>query len=192
MNMKPQTPHSERLWRAHARRLLVAASPPVALAVALGLSWAGLRSAHAAVANEPAVAAEAPAADASATAEPATPGEVAATPARRRLDTRGATLDGRIRLLAKELDLSPAQQGQVKKVLLSQREQVVALWNDTSVPAALRVSRTQTIGDRTADQIRALLNDAQREKYIKPRVRDATVGSAGANLEAWMAPLRAK
>ena len=118
--------------------------------------------------------------------------EAAAVPSNRRPTLRAGTLDGRVQLLAKELDLSPTQQGQVKKVLMAQRQQVAALWNDTSVPAALRVSRTQTIGDRTADQIRALLNEAQREKYIKPRARDTKVGSAGARVESWPAPAKAK
>lgn len=121
-------------------------------------------------------------------AAPAAAADSAVAPAsasNRRPALRVGTLDGRVQLLAKELGLSPAQQGQVKKVLLAQRQQVAALWSDSAVPAALRVSRTQAIGDRTADQIRALLTDVQREKYIKPRVRDTSVGSVGANVESW-------
>jgi hypothetical protein len=145
------------------------------------LACTGMHPAHATV--QPADSADEP--EAAVPAEAAASAQAAALPSNRRPTLRAGTLDGRVQLLAKELELSPAQQGQVKKVLLAQRQQVAALWNDTSVPAALRVSRTQAIGDRTADQIRALLNDTQREKYIKPRVRETSVGSAGASVESW-------
>jgi len=145
------------------------------LAVASALAWVEMPQALAFDAAQAPV----PAAPASPT-----------TPPRSRAP--GRTVDDRVALMARELDLSPDQQAQVKKLLLDQREQVLALWNDTTVPPALRVHRTQVITDHTAEQIRALLNDAQREKYIKPRVRETTVGSAGASLEAWMGPLKVK
>lgn len=173
--------------RLHLQRM-------VRLALALGLAWAWVLplsveandvrlAAVGASAASPADEADQPegAEPAAAEASAVTP----ALPSNRRPTLRAGTLDGRVQLLAKELDLSPAQQGQVKRVLLAQRQQVATLWNDTSLPAAVRVSRTQAIGDRTADQIRALLNDTQREKYIKPRVRDTSVGSAGASVESW-------
>lgn len=152
-----------------------------ALTATIALACLGLRPAHATA--QPADSANEP--DAAMSEEAAASAQLAALPAHRRPTLRVGTLDGRVQLLARELELSPAQQGQVKKVLLAQRQQVAALWNDSSVPAALRISRTQAIGDRTADQIRALLNDSQREKYIKPRVRETAVGSAGANVESW-------
>ena len=98
----------------------------------------------------------------------------------------GSPLDRRVALLAKELNLDASQRVRVKQVLEAQRAQVDKVWNDTSLPAAVRVSTTQSIGDRTADQIRALLNEEQRKKYIQPRQRDAAVGTAGSDVEAWM------
>jgi hypothetical protein len=74
----------------------------------------------------------------------------------------------------------------VKKVLQRQREDVARVWNDSSIPPARRVSATQAIGDRSADQIRALLSEEQRKKYIKPRERDVAVGTAGGDVESWM------
>lgn len=113
---------------------------------------------------------------------------VAASAPSYRARVRGyaATLDGRVQLLAKELDLDPAQQGKVRALLLAQSQNVALLWNDTSVPAALRVSRTQLIEERTADQIRAVLNDDQRKKYIQPRQRVAPVGAPGGDVQDWM------
>jgi hypothetical protein len=102
-----------------------------------------------------------------------------------------AALDYRISLLARELDLSPGQQEQVKGLLQAQQAQVAALWNDTALPAALRVGRTQALAERTAGQIRALLTDEQRKKYIQPRKRDVAVGASGANVEAWPSPGKA-
>lgn len=185
--MTTQKSELEHSLKARTKRSL-AELFPIALAAAVALPWTGLRDAHAALSAEP-VAVEAPEADPAASPAPA---EAAVAPSRRRIDARGVTLEGRVMLMAKELDLNAAQQAQVTKLLQAQRQQVAAAWSDASVPAALRVNRTQVIGDRTADQIRALLNDTQREKYIKPRVRDATVGAAGASLESWTAPGKAR
>ncbi len=99
----------------------------------------------------------------------------------------GSTLDGRVALMARELALDAAQQGQLRKLLQAQREQVMALWDDEALPAPVRVSRTRAIGDHTADQIRAMLDDEQRKKYMQPRRRDAAVGVGGADVQAWMA-----
>jgi hypothetical protein len=155
------------------------------LAACFGLAAGAL---HGSAAADPPASGDAAAAEDHASAAAASaeaPAAASAGPTRRRIDNRGLTLDGRVRLLAKELDLNATQQAQVKKLLIAQREQVAALWNETALPAALRVSRTQSISDHTADQIRALLTEPQREKYIKPRQRPAPVGTAGASVGAW-------
>ena len=106
-------------------------------------------------------------------------GEVRSTPARVRA---GATnpLDRRIELLARELDLDQAQQLKVRALLQGQREQIVRVWQDESVSGAVRVARTQAISEQTEDEIRALLTDAQRQKYFKPRTdRGAAGGTPG-------------
>ena len=82
---------------------------------------------------------------------------------------RRAGLDERIALLAKELSLDPAQQTEVRKILVTQRTEIVQAWSDESQPAQMRVMVTRAIGDRTAERIRAVLNDMQREKYLKAR-----------------------
>jgi hypothetical protein len=129
------------------------------------------------------------AAPAAQTADEAPAGAEAASaasqpPGRRR--HAGSPLERRVALLAKELDLNPAQQTRVKALLESQRQEVARVWSDGSIPSAIRISRTQAIGDRTADQIRALLDEAQRKKYIQPRVRETPTGTAGADVESWI------
>ena len=100
----------------------------------------------------------------------------------------GATtaLDRRVELLARELDLDAAQKLKVKSLLEGQREQIVRVWQDESVPGALRVARTQAISERTEDGIRALLTDAQRQKYIKPRPDRAATGGTPDDLATYV------
>ena len=100
---------------------------------------------------------------------------------------RGSSLDARVRTLSKALDLDAKQQSELRKVLEDQREQIMRVWDDTSVPAVSRVVATQAISDSTADQIRALLNDEQKKKYNPPKpLHEAASGSDGPSVEEWM------
>jgi hypothetical protein len=99
----------------------------------------------------------------------------------------GNSLEDRVRVLSKALDLDATQQSALRKVLEGQRDQVRRVWDDSSVPAVYRVSATQGISDKTGDQIRALLNVEQRKKYNAPRVpHEAMEGSAPRSVESWM------
>lgn len=100
----------------------------------------------------------------------------------------GATnpLDRRIALLARELDLDAAQKLKARSLLEGQREQIVRIWQDESVPGALRVARTHAISERTEDGIRALLTDAQRQKYFKPRTDRVAIGGTSDDLATYV------
>jgi len=100
--------------------------------------------------------------------------------------SRGSALEHRVELLTRELDLDGAQRLKVKALLESQREQVLRVWNDETVPGALRVKRTQVISEGTEDSIRAMLTDEQKRKYAKPRPAGGTAGSTSADLGTWM------
>lgn len=97
-----------------------------------------------------------------------------------------SALDRRVHLLATELNLDSEQQSAVRHLLLKQREDTLKVWSDESVPPAVRIKATQGVSDRTAEQIRALLNDAQREKYIKPHDRIEEQNKAAGELDGWM------
>ena len=98
-----------------------------------------------------------------------------------------AALGQRVSLLAAELSLDGQQQAQVRRILEDQREQVMKVWNDTSLAAANRVSATRIISDRTADRIRAILTEEQKAKYNKARKpRAAGENSASPSIEEWM------
>lgn len=99
----------------------------------------------------------------------------------------GHTLEDRVRILTQWLKLDATQQTELRKILEGQREQVRSLWDDTSVPAAYRISATQAISDKTGDQIRAMLNEEQKKKFNPPRPpRDETAAAARPNVEDWM------
>lgn len=63
------------------------------------------------------------------------------------------------------LKLTEAQQAEVAKILARQHEEIRRLWSEGKVPPNYRVSAMRAINDRARDQIRALLNDEQKEKY---------------------------
>jgi hypothetical protein len=48
------------------------------------------------------------------------------------------------------------------------------------------VSATQSIGDKTADQIRALLNEEQRKKYNPPKPSHEASTGPSPGVEEWM------
>jgi len=105
----------------------------------------------------------------------------------------GSSLEGRVQVLSKFLDLDVTQQSELRKVLENQREQVRKVWSDSSVPAAYHVGATRAISDKTADQIRALLNEEQRKKYNPPRQpREAAADSTKRSVEDWMNATRPK
>jgi hypothetical protein len=88
--------------------------------------------------------------------------------------------------LTKELDLDARQRAEVTVILEAQRAEVAKAWSDPSVAAAVRIGATQAIGEKTADRIRAILNDEQRKKYIQPRRHEAPVGAPGGDVQKWM------
>ena len=99
----------------------------------------------------------------------------------------GNSLDGRMALLTAELGLDALQQIQVRRILENQREQIIKVWSDTSVPAAQRVNATRVISDGTADQIRALLTEAQKAKYTAARQpRASATDHDKRSVEDWM------
>jgi hypothetical protein len=95
-------------------------------------------------------------------------------------------LDRRVALLAGELNLDVGQRAKVKSLLLSQRDQVRKVWSDELAPAVVRVKTTQNISDHTAEQIRALLTEEQRKRYIQPRNDKVASNTDRQDVEVWM------
>ena len=93
----------------------------------------------------------------------------------------------RVRALSKALELDAMQQAQLTKVLEWEREQVRTVWNDGAVPPDYRVTAVHAISDKTAEQIRGLLNEEQRRKYKLPRQpHPAAEGEGQRSVEDWI------
>ena len=98
----------------------------------------------------------------------------------------GSSLEDRVKVLAKALDLDASQQSQLRKILLGQRETVRKIWRDTSLSPAERAPATRAANERTGDEIREILNDEQKQKY------NTTVPAAAADkgdkrsVEQWL------
>ena len=93
-------------------------------------------------------------------------------------------LEARVAMLTAQLGLDAKQQAGVRRVLMGQREQVMRVWRDNSVPPADRVGATRAIIERSAGQIRALLNEEQKAKFLRGREpREAQPDAAKAGIE---------
>jgi hypothetical protein len=111
-----------------------------------------------------------------------------ATPASRPVSThrKMSGLDARMQLLTAELDLNAGQQARVRQILEEQRTLTLQAWSDESVPSAVRVKATQVVAEQTAERIRAVLNDVQRERYIKPIPLEARDTPNSTDLDSYM------
>jgi hypothetical protein len=94
-------------------------------------------------------------------------------------------LEHRVAMLTKALDLDARQQAELQGIFAGQREAVRKIWNDRTLLAAERVPATRAVGDRTADQIRAILNDEQKKKYNPPKPPPAP-DAKPPDVAAWM------
>jgi hypothetical protein len=99
---------------------------------------------------------------------------------------RRSALEDRVSTLTKALALDAKQQVAVRDVLQRQRERVRRIWSDETVPSAHRIAMTKAVSRRTADEIRALLNEEQRKKYDPPPEGDAGAVTGSAHVEDWM------
>lgn len=93
-------------------------------------------------------------------------------------------LERRIRLLARELDLNASQQESVRRILEDQQAQVRAVLSDPRVVPNQRGAAIGAIQERTADQIRAVLSEEQKQKYHKAKPTSA--GSPHPDVQTWL------
>jgi hypothetical protein len=89
----------------------------------------------------------------------------AAKPAPRARRYRRASIDDRVKRLAKSLDLSEAQQSEVKKILEQRQQQMLRIRLNPSISGSTRIDQFRALQDKTVERIRAVLNDEQKKKY---------------------------
>ena len=110
-------------------------------------------------------------------AAPAKPAGAVSAPAE-------SVLERRIRLLAHELELDAGQQVSVRRTLEDQRVAVRAVLSDVRLLPAERGPAISAIQERTADQIRSILTEEQKQKYNKPR--HSSSGSERPDVQTWL------
>jgi hypothetical protein len=108
--------------------------------------------------------------------------EPAARPAAR--VRAGGSLQHRVDVLAKALQLDARQRTQLLTILESQRQAVSKIWSDPASLPAERTPATRALQERTANQIRAILSDEQRKRYNPPKPEGAAPPTP--NVEEWM------
>ncbi len=75
------------------------------------------------------------------------------------------TADQRLQRMTKQLNLSDAQQQQIKPILESEVKQMQGLHEDSALSQQDRMSKMQQIRQETSNQIKPILNADQQQKY---------------------------
>ena len=76
-----------------------------------------------------------------------------------------SSIDDRVKMFAKSLDLNEAQQAAVKRILEQRQQQTLQIRLDPSITGSVRIERFRALQVSTVQQIRAVLNEEQSKKY---------------------------
>ena len=98
----------------------------------------------------------------------------------------GPTIDNRVRVLARSLDLNEAQQAAVKKILEQRQQETLRIRQDTSISGGARIERFRALQDNTVERIRAVLNEEQKRKYDPLAVRRIQPAPQQRSVEDWL------
>jgi len=96
------------------------------------------------------------------------------------------TIDDRVKVLARSLDLNEAQQAAVKKILEQRQQETLRIRQDTSISGGARIERFRALQDRTVERIRAVLNEEQKKKYDPLAVRRVAPAPDQRSVEDWL------
>ena len=97
-----------------------------------------------------------------------------------------SSIDSHVRQLAKALNLSEAQQFAVRTILQQRQVQAWKLRSDPTVSGSVRIDKFRAIQEHTVEQIRALLNEEQKEKYDPLAVRKLQPAADQRSVEDWL------
>jgi hypothetical protein len=99
---------------------------------------------------------------------------------------KSQSLDGRIELLARYLDLSDEQKSTLKKILLENQQEILKMRHSPSAAEGLQMDRFRAIQDKTVEKIRAMLNEEQRKKYEPLSSRNSASAPQNASVDDWL------
>jgi hypothetical protein len=129
-------------------------------------------------------AAAGPDVDQSAGDTAATPPSAAPVPRPTARVRTGGSLQHRVDVLSKALQLDARQRTELLTILEGQRQTVSKIWSDPALLPAERTPATRALQERTADQIRSILSEEQRQRYNPPKPQGAAPPSP--DVDAWM------
>jgi hypothetical protein len=129
-------------------------------------------------------AAAGPDVDRSAGDTAATPSSAAPAPRSTARVRTGGSLQHRVDVLSKALQLDARQRTELLTILEGQRQAVGKIWSDPALLPAERTPATRALQERTADQIRSILSEEQRQRYNPPKPQGAAPPSP--DVDAWM------
>ena len=97
--------------------------------------------------------------------------------------------DQRLQRMTQQLNLSEAQQQQIKPILENESKQMQALHEDSSLSQQDRMSKMMQIRQGTSDEIKPILNTEQQQKYEQMMSRQGHGrGGPGSNQPQGEAP----
>jgi hypothetical protein len=96
----------------------------------------------------------------------------------------GRSLEHRVDVLSKALQLDARQRAELLTILDNQRAAVAEIWHNPGLLPAERTPATRAVEERTADQIRAILSDEQKKLYNPPKPQETE--SPAPNVADWM------
>lgn len=96
------------------------------------------------------------------------------------------TIDDRVKVLTRSLDLNEAQQAAVKIFLEQRQQETLRIRQDASISGGTRIERFRALQDQTVLRIRAVLSNEQKEKYDPLAVRRVTPAPDQKSVEDWL------
>jgi hypothetical protein len=96
------------------------------------------------------------------------------------------TIDDRVKVLARNLELNEAQQAAVKKILEQRQQETLRIRQDSSISGGTRIERFRALQDHTVERIRAVLNEEQKKKYDPLAVRRVAPAPDQKSVEDWL------
>ena len=98
---------------------------------------------------------------------------------------RKSSLDDRVSRFARSLNLSEAQQSAVKRILEQQKQEILRIRTDPSLTGSAAIDRLRALQERMVGQIRAVLNDDQKNIY-NPLAPRAIPQTPQPSVEDWL------
>ena len=102
------------------------------------------------------------------------------------------SLDGQVERLSRYLDLDEAQRSTLKNILQQRQEEILLMRLTPPSDGTVQIDRVRAIEDKTAERIRASLNEEQRKKHDLLSVRRTAPAPDQRSLEDWLKVTRPK